>query len=121
MKETLKRVALWGFPLLLMILYPLGFYSRIAHYRPHSDAGWPLVLFAVPALVICSVILYRAAKRRLWGRFALYAVTIACCIFFTYWMGRIPFCTECEPIKKSDLGFMLEPYADTFSTWYLDD
>ena len=48
------------------------------------------------------------------GPAAVYGLAVVSCIFFCYWISRIPFCTVCEPISPEDLGFMLRPFADRF-------
>ena len=34
------------------------------------------------------------------------------------YINRIPFCTECDHVKRSELGFMLEPFANRFGFFW---
>lgn len=60
----------------------------------------------------------RAIRRREGIILLLAALAIASGTCFGYWIDQIPFCTECDHMKKSDLGWMVAPFADNFGYFY---
>ena len=117
----MKRFVRWAFPVLLMLFYPWWFYTDVLSYHAHADgAAIAAFILGLPSVIICVVVIIRAVRRREWGVVILYGLAAATCVFFWYWIRRIPFCTMCYPMKKKDLGFMLEPFADRFGDFWLD-
>jgi len=95
------------------------FYLDIMNYQPHQTTSFAIVL-GVPCAIFCIAECALALKRKENSLALIYGAAVVSCIFFGYWIHRIPFCAMCEPIHKSDLGFMLEPFADRFSDFYLE-
>ena len=91
---------------------------ELAHYYTHFD-DLPALFLELAALILCTVWIIRAIRQRDWKYMVFIGLTIVSCVFFGYWINRIPFCTECDHISRSELGFMLEPFADRFG--YLPD
>ena len=119
-KNVLKTVAQWVFPLFVIFWFPFAFYYDIAHYSAHSDDPFTCIFgfFCIIGCLICFIYA-RGRKRKLLA--ALYVLAVISCVFFCYWIRRIPFCTMCSPMKKSDLGFMLRPFADSFGDFWLPE
>ena len=108
-----KTVLKWAFPVFVICFFPIRFYYDIMHYQIHHDDLFAFLL-GIPCVIICLTGFIWALKRREKGLSAVCGLAIASCVFFCYWIMRIPLCSVCEPISKSDLGFMLEPFAETF-------
>ena len=105
----------WIVPVLMAVAFPGLFYWEIADYESHSEGLTLLMLvLGVAVLAVCALGLRWAVRGHSWGMALLYVLAAVSCVFFCYWMDRIPFCAVCEPMRKSDLGFMLEPFADRF-------
>ncbi len=115
----IRRIFKWAFPVFVLFWFPLTFYLGIMNYHAHSDDPFT-ILFGAPCAVYCITGCFLALKRKERGLAVICGLAAASCIFFCYWNYRIPFCTMCEPIHKRDLGFMLEPFADRFSDFYLE-
>ena len=118
----MKRFRTWAVPVILALLFPALFYWEIFHYQPHMSDSF---LIAFPIMIAAAVrfiiVAWRAAGKRAWGIVVFNALALACCLYFFYWIGRIPDCIECDGLwRKSDLGFMLEPFADRFGDLWLD-
>ena len=113
MKERAKLVGKWLLPVFLRIWFPARFYWDVTHYYTHFD-DLSAVLLCLVGLILCTVWIIRAIRRRDWKYMVLIGLAMASCAFFGYWINRIPFCTECDHISRSELGFMLEPFADRF-------
>lgn len=111
--ERYRVMTKWGIPIFLMLWFPLMFYESVMHYQAHSDDVSPLVI-GIPCAIGCFVALRRYYWRREKGMMILYALALVSCVFFTYWMWRIPYCVECDEISRDQLGFMLKPFADKF-------
>ena len=86
---------------------------NIKNYQAHSDDPFT-IMFESPCVLYCMIGSFLALKRKESGLAVVCGLAAASCVFFCYWIYRIPFCTMCEPIDRSDLGFMLEPFADKF-------
>ena len=113
MKEKARPAVKWLMPVFLMLWFPARFYWDIMHYYTHFE-DIPAPLFELIGIILCTAGIIRAVRRR----DRAYAVWVGCalasCIFFGYWINRIPFCVECNHISRDELGFMLAPFADRF-------
>ncbi len=114
-----KRIVKWAVPVFVFFLFPLRFYLNIAYYRSHEDDPF-IIMFGVVCAIICIVVCFQALRRKETGLAVVCGLAIVSCVFFCYWIARIPFCTMCDPIRKSDLGFMLEPFADRFGDLWIE-
>ena len=108
-----KRIIKWVIPILVFFWFPFMFYMNIKNYQTHSDDPFT-IMFEAPCVLYCMIGSFLALKRKESGLAVVCGLAAASCVFFCYWIYRIPFCTMCEPIDRSDLGFMLEPFADKF-------
>ena len=108
-----RRIIRWAVPVFTVLWFPFRFYSDIMNYHAHCDDASPILL-GIPCAVYCVTSCFLAIRRRESVLAVLCSLAAASCVFFCYWICRIPFCTMCEPIDRSDLGFMLKPFADTF-------
>ena len=116
MDSKTKTILRWAVPLFLAAWAPFRFYRDVADWTAHNeDLFGPLVLLI--GVVFCAAGIVRAAKKRAWPALAVNALALASCCFFGYWIWRIPFCPECDPMRRSDLGFMLAPFADRFEPY----
>ncbi len=109
---NIKQIIRWAFPLFVIIWFPCAFFHEVLHYQAHNDSF--TIAYGLPCAVVCLICLFRALKRKEICFTVVYGLAVVSCAFFCYWINRIPFCPICEPISKSDLGFMLEPFADSF-------
>ena len=110
---NVKRIIKWAIPLFVLFWFPFMFYMGIRNYHAHVDDPFT-IMFAVPCAICCIIGCFLALKRKESGLAVVCGLAVASCVFFCYWIYLIPFCTMCEPIDRSDLGFMLEPFADKF-------
>ena len=108
-----KRIIKWVIPILVFLWFPFMFYMNIRNYQAHSDDTFT-IMFGVPCAIYCMIGCFLALRRKESGLAVVCGFAVASCVFFCYWIYRIPFCTICEPIDRSNLGFMLEPFADKF-------
>ena len=115
----IRRIIRWAVPIFVFFWFPFKFYQGINYYQSHIDDPFT-IMFGVPCALYCVISCFLAFRRKQKGLAVVCCLAAASCIFFCYWIYRIPFCTMCEPIHKSDLGFMLEPFADKFSDFYLE-
>lgn len=115
-----RRVLKWLIPISLAVWFPIRFSIEIACYHTHYEEQIIGYIAGFLGLACCVAGLVRSLLRRERSVAALYIVAAISCVFFCYWITRIPFCPMCEPMKKSELGFMLEPFADRFSDFYLE-
>ena len=124
MKNTMKNkansAAKRALPIFLICLFPFMFCMRIAFYQPHYEGLITGQILGFVGVAACLAGIVRAVVREETGVVVLYLLAAVSCVFFCYWIGRIPFCAECEPMFRSDLGFMLEPFADRFGDVWLD-
>lgn len=114
MIARLKRIVGLSIPIILILWFPYRFYTEITHYYTHYDGqliGY-ILGYAGSAGCIAGIVFANRRRRKIVA--VLYGMALVSCIFFCYWITRIPFCTMCEPIDRSELGFMLEPFADRF-------
>lgn len=116
MEQKLIRILRWALPLAITAYFPYRFYAEIAHYRVHG--GSAVIFLGMICFLICLALIVSAVKRRSWFNLALCCIALFSCVFFSYWCMQIPFCQECEPLTKDDLGFMLRPYAETFGIYH---
>lgn len=117
MKKKALSVLEWTLPFLIAAWFPFRFYWEIAHYQAHHDDIGNLFL-AMISLTLCAFMIVQAVRRRSWILVALCGAAACSCAFFSYWNMKIPFCLECEPLTKADLGFMLKPYAERFGIYH---
>ena len=117
MMDSGKRILKYALPALLTLWPPVWFYWDVAHYSSHSSEYVSLFLGAA-SLIICGVKVYRAFREHDRYSVVMYAIAAISCVFFGYWIAQIPFCTECDHIRRSDLGFMLRPFADRFGPYW---
>ena len=110
---NIKRIVKWAVPLFVLLYFPLMFYMGVMDYHAHTDDPFT-IMFGVPCAICCIIGCFLALKRKESGLAVVCALAAASCVFFCYWIYRIPFCTMCEPIDRNHLGFMLEPSADKF-------
>ena len=108
---TKKQLLRWAFPIFVSCFFPIRFYYDVLHYQIHHD-DLLAILIGFPCVILCLIGFVSALMRREKGLSAVFALAAASCAFFCYWIMRIPLCPMCEPISKSELGFMLEPFAD---------
>ena len=113
LNTRLRMVMAWAIPIFFIFWFPLMFYENVLGYRPHNQ-DISAYIIALPCVVGCSVFMCLAAKYKEPWLAAVYGLAVVSCIFFCYWISRIPFCTVWEPISPEDLGFMLRPFADRF-------
>ena len=119
MLKTIRNIIRWAVPVFLMIWLPYRFYWDIDNYYTHfSDYAAGFVI--IYGSVFLAVGLIMNIKRRKLFVTLFYSMALVICLFFGYWIFRISFCTECDHLTKSDLGFMLEPYADRFGFLWPD-
>ena len=111
--EKFKRIGMYLVPSFLLLWFPARFYWDVFHYYTHFE-DLLVVLMGFATIIFCAVSMVQAFKRRNWAYMALVAAALLSCLFFGYWINRIPFCTECDHIRRSELGFMLEPFANRF-------
>ena len=116
---NVKRIIKWAIPLFVTVWFPFMFYMGIRNYHAHADDPFT-IMFGIPCAICCITGCFLALKRKESGLAVVCGLAAVSCIFFCYWISRIPFCAMCEPIHKHDLGFMLEPFADRFSDFYLE-
>ncbi len=116
---NIKRIVKWAVPVFVFFFFPLRFYLNIAYYRSHEDDPFT-IMFGVICAITCVVVCFQALRRKETGQAVVCGLAIVSCVFFCYWIARIPFCTMCDPIRKSDLGFMLEPFADRFGDLWIE-
>ena len=93
----------------------------LVDYHSHWDGQFLGYVFAIPGNIICAIGIVRALKRKNRSLAVAYAAALVSCVFFCWWITRIPFCTMCDGLRKSDLGFMLRPFADRFGDGYLPE
>ena len=117
MEQKLIGILRWALPLAITAYFPYRFYADIAHYRAHGGSPWVFFLGMI-GFLICLALIVSAVKRRSWFNLALCCIALFSCVFFSYWEMQIPFCQECEPLTRDDLGFMLRPYAETFGIYH---
>ncbi len=117
LREKLKPIGKYLVPSLLLIWFPARFYWDVFHYHTHFEDMFSLFM-EFSTIIFCAVSMIRAFKRRSLAYMALIAATMLSCIFFGYWINRIPFCTECDHVRRSELGFMLEPFANRFGYFW---
>ena len=109
----IKHIIAWAVPIFVFVWFPFIFCLAIMNYHAHADDPFT-IMFGVPCAISCFIICYKALRQKKYGHAAICCLAVVSCVFFCYWIYRIPFCTMCEPIDRSDLGFMLEPFADKF-------
>ena len=117
MNEKAKLIGKWLIPFFLIIWFPTKFFWDIAHYHTHFEDLTALFL-ELAGLILCTILIVRAIRRRDWAYVIIVILAMVSCAFFGYWINRIPFCTECDHIRRSELGFMLEPFADRFGYFW---
>ncbi len=106
-----KAIISWVFPVFVICFFPFRFYYDIMHYQIHHD-DLLAILLGLPCVILCLIGFIQALKRREKSTSAVYGLAMVSCIFFCYWIIRIPLCPVCDSVSRSDLGFMLEPFAD---------
>ena len=109
----IKRIFAWAIPLFVFVWFPIMFYVGIANYQAHADDPFT-IMFGVPCAISCLIIGIMSLRQKKYGHAAICGLAVVSCVFFCYWIYRIPFCTMCEPVSREDLGFMLKPFADRF-------
>ena len=114
-----KKLIKWLLAIFIIAWFPARFYWDVNHYYTHFDDVTAL-LFWIYGIIACAVFIVRTIKKKEWITFALFGLALVSCAFFGYWIFQIPFCTECDHITRSDLGFMLEPFADRFGPYWPD-
>ena len=115
----IRRIIRWVVPAFVFFWFPCMFYLSIINYHTHFDDPFT-IMFGVPCALYCAISCFLAIRRREKGLAVVCGLAAASCVFFCYWIYRIPFCTMCDPIRKSDLGFMLEPFADRFGDLWIE-
>ena len=108
-----RRIIKWAIPIFLSLLFPFIFFMDVMYYHAHSDY-YEFTLIGTPCAVCCLIGCILAIRRREKGLAVACVLAAASCLFFCYWIRRIPFCTMCDPIDRNDLGFMLKPFAENF-------
>ena len=107
----INSIVKWAFPIFVICFFPIRFYYDIMHYQIHHDDLFAILLGFVCA-ILCITGLISALRQREKSLSAVNGLALVSCVFFCYWIIRIPLCPVCDSISKSDLGFMLEPFAD---------
>ena len=112
--KTARCLLKWVIPIGLILWFPFRFYWEIAHYYTHYDNQLMGCILGVVGLVVCAAGIFWALYNDERAPVVLYGLAAISCVFFCYWITRIPYCTECDGLRRSDLGFMLRPFADRF-------